>query len=176
MTMKGGYQVFKLSPHGDVSNVECGNPNYVLRLGHAARGNEEVQVPMSGAGQYVRCKSTPHGVVGVRFTEKYPSPAPCWASIATHGGYQKGRGYRFPAVEGATVVAEGYSADGAAGRACGGEHVLVLVQPGCEFELESKYDSRWFSWDGENWLVESPSVHAARLALLEVAAGGGEWL
>lgn len=160
------------------SSVEVLSLNDVaeIYLGGKGRGRKQVIIPILGdsSTSTFGAKKTENGIVLV--AQPKGKDRRCLAIIDSSGGYDKGRAYSIPDMPGLTKLAIGYYAAGMAGRAMSAEESLCIVAPGVEFKLRGKYHSNWFCWDGEKWVMESPAQRNSRLALEEVAQGGGEWL
>jgi len=171
-----GYKIYKIpAPGAEVEHVA--EIDGELRLGEEGRGRSVTIVPVVGTGAAYRAKKTETGIVLVAVAEVEKAPAPCLAVINYTGGYDRGRRYQIEKIDGTLVtITSGQVAWGEAGRLGGGGIALCMVEPKTEFMLRSKYANHWYHWDGYQWRVETPPQRAARIALLEVKNGGGEWL
>lgn len=172
-------KLFQISSPGSTptlfkSEVD-GKPTESISVGESGRGRNEGVIPIIGEGAEFRIKKTDEGSV-VLVRGNWSGDDRCLAIINTVGAYSRSRSYGIHDATGLTVVSSGTIAFGQAGRTNSGEEVLAILEPGAEFRLNSKYDSTWYWWTGSYWNVETPAQRKARLALLVVAQGGGEWL
>ena len=171
-----GYKLFSVRPGGDPAEIAFENDQNEIVIGGEGRGRRATTIPVVGEGAFFRPKQAGESVVLVRVGAEATAPARCLVVVNTVGGYDRSRNYGLFDVKDVKAIAEGWCAFGAAGRTNGGPVVLAIAEPGAEFRLNSKYASHWYRWNGEAWIYETPSRRAARLALEEVEAGGGEWL
>ena len=145
-----------------------------VELGEGGRGRSRDIIPIIGTGSEVRAKKTDEGIVLVR--GDWEDNDRCLVIINTTGAYDRYRSYGLHNASGVETIASGVYAFGAAGRTNSGSEVLAIITPGAVFKLNSKYSSTWYMWTEEGWVVETPEERNARLALIEVEQGGGEWL
>ncbi|MFA6096102.1 MAG: hypothetical protein WC788_00565 [Candidatus Paceibacterota bacterium] len=143
-------------------------------IGESGRGRNEGIIPIIGNGSEVRAKKTDTGIVLVR--GDWNDEDRCLAVINAVGSYDRCRSYGIHDAQGVETIISGTIAFGQAGRTNHGEEVLAILSPGAIFRLNSKYSSTWYMWTGKEWVVETPERRKARLALVIVENGGGEWL
>lgn len=150
-------------------------------LGEEGRGRSQVIIPVSGAGNHVRFKHTGSGVIcfATNEADNDRRDRRCAVIIRSSGGYRRGKLYKpqyDTTPELITPIAVGHGAWGQAGGVGGWQDVLAILEPGALYWLKDKYDAKsYFIYDGTITLETEPE-HLARLALEEVAQGGGEWL
>ena len=145
-----------------------------VELGESGRGRVHKIIPIIGEGPEVRAKRTDNGIVLIRGNWEDTDRA--LVIINTVGDYDRFRNYGLFSAEGVEEVESGFFAFGEAGRLPGGPEMLAVVKPGAVFKLNSKYTHTWYMFTKKGWVLETPVERRARLALLEVEQGGGEWL
>lgn len=145
-----------------------------VELGESGRGRIRKIIPIIGEGPEVRVKRTDKGIVLVR--GDWEDSDRILAIINTMGDYDRFRNYGMFMEEGVENIDSGFFAFGDAGRINGGSELLAIVTIGGVFKLNSKYTHTWYMFTEEGWVIETPEERRARLALIEVEQGGGEWL
>jgi hypothetical protein len=153
---------------------ECAVDIEQVILGAEGRGRRKTIVPITGAGTSYRAARTDSGVVLAR--GNWPEDGRCLCVVNTRGEYDRHRHYGVFDAKGINILAEGWDAFGEAGNLGSQPHVLVTVEDGAEFRLNSKYASHWYRWLNGEWLVESTSQRKARLAIEALDRGEVEWL
>lgn len=198
-------QIYEITP-GNVYKYERPDDNK-LRLGEEGRGRKLTIVPIIGDGDNYHVAAKDDNIYIVADNRTLPhEEGRCIAIIDTIGGYSRYRDYgifditsdgqnRVSVTRDKLWLVEpgenllhltppnlklltfGRRAFGEAGRINSGYEYLAIVKAPLTFRLKGKYSSTWFTWTGEEWLVESPAEYSARMAIDEYNKGGKiEWL
>jgi hypothetical protein len=145
-----------------------------IALGEEGRGRELKIIPITGTGPEARIKRIDGNFVIVR--GEFPPDSKCIVVINSVGEYSRYVDYDIFDKINLEILTSGIKAFGAAGRVNFGPCSLVIISPGGEFRLNSKYYPIWYRWDGIKWFIENKAERDARLALEKFHLGEGEWL
>lgn len=155
---------------------------FFIDIGDEGRGRTLVKIPINGAtGAEERITNVKVGKIGSMIVLESIAPegdddSRMLARINTVGGYDRYREYTIYDEKRVEILAKGFIAFGDAGRVNGGPDLLALLGEGSSFRLKSKYEEYYYRVKGGELIVETTSMHYARLAIESVAKGEVEWL